>query len=324
MKKTAIAIAIFSILLSCNSKTDKKVLRKANGKTNYALIVCKASNWQGSVGDALRKIISEPVLGLPQPEAQFDISQIPPKNYNSMFRASRNILIVGIGEENGYKVETDVYARPQKIMTILGTNEKELIKQINQHKKDIITVFKNADIKSIQKRNSKSLIDKSTIKVFKKHGFTLDIPRHYRMVENIDDMAWYRHRLSGGNSVELFAYTLPITSEKDENGQNIVTARNEFGKKYIPGEAEGSYMITEEAYTPHTFKINLANRKTFETKGKWEVKGVYMAGPFLNYTVVDKPNNRLIVVEGMVYAPSKNKRDFIFDAEAILKTLKIN
>jgi len=49
-----------------------------------------------------------------------------------------------------------------------------------------------------------------------------------------------------------------------------------------------------------------------------------MAGPFLNYTVIDKANNRLVVVEGFTYAPSINKRDFMFELEAILKTLKIN
>lgn len=324
MKKVLLLIVVFSTLLACDSKNSKKILKEANGRINHVLIVCKTSEWQGGVGDALRKIISEPVLGLPQPEAQFEISQIPPKNYGSMFRASRNILMVGVAKENGYKVEDNVYAYPQKIMTISATSEKELETQINQYKNNIITVFKNADLKSIQKLNNKSLITKSSIKVFKKHGFSLDIPGHYKMVENKDDMAWYRYRLSGGNSIELFAYVLPITSEEDEKGLNIVAARNDFGKKYIPGEAKDSHMITEEAYTPHTFKVTLADKEAFETKGKWEVKGVYMAGPFVNYTVVDKANKRLIVVEGMVYAPSKNKRDLVFGVEAILKTLKID
>ena len=83
-------------------------------------------------------------------------------------------------------------------------------------------------------------------------------------------------------------------------------------------------MITEEAYTPHIFEVTLDGKKAFETKGKWEVKGMYMAGPFISYTVVDKPNNRLVVVEGLTYAPSINKRDYMFELEAILKTLKID
>ena len=124
--------------------------------------------------------------------------------------------------------------------------------------------------------------------------------------------------------MELMCYTVPITSEDDENGNNIVNIRNAFGKKNIPGQIEDSYMITEEAYTPHVFEVELNEKKAFETRGKWEVKNVYMAGPFLSYTVVDKPNNRLVVVEGLTYAPSINKRDYMFELEAILKTLVIN
>ncbi|MFZ2284686.1 MAG: DUF4837 family protein, partial [Lutibacter sp.] len=32
----------------------------------------------------------------------------------------------------------------------------------------------------------------------------------------------------------------------------------------------------------------------------------------------------LVVVEGLTYAPSMNKRDYMFELEAIMKTIKIN
>jgi hypothetical protein len=82
-------------------------------------------------------------------------------------------------------------------------------------------------------------------------------------------------------------------------------------------------MITEEAYTPFTSEVVLDGKKTFETRGKWEVKNDFMAGPFLNYSVVDKKNNRIIVFEGFTYAPSVNKRAFLFELEAIAKSMKI-
>ena len=49
-----------------------------------------------------------------------------------------------------------------------------------------------------------------------------------------------------------------------------------------------------------------------------------MAGPFINYTIIDKKNNRLVIFEGFTYAPSVNKRDFLFELEAIAKSMKIN
>lgn len=323
MKKLGILFVIVSFLVSCASGEDKKTLKQANGRINSMLIVMKNSEWQGEIGDKLRGIIAEPVLGLPQPEAQFEVAQVPPENFGSMFKATRSVLNIGIGDENSFIVEENVYASPQRIVTITGKSEEDLLAEIDENGQKIISVFKEADIKSIQQNISKKFWDPTKIKTFQEKGYSLRIPKTYSKVEDNGDFLWYRYHLNGGNSMELISYTIPITSEDDENGNNIVYNRDSIGKKYIPGQIEDSYMITEEAYTPHIFEVNFAGRKAFETRGKWEVKGVYMAGPFLSYSIIDKPNNRVVVVEGMTFAPGVNKRDYMFELEAILKTLRI-
>ncbi|WP_457615952.1 DUF4837 family protein [Lutibacter sp.] len=324
MKKIILLLTVFAVFNSCNSTPDKRVLKESNGRLNELLIVIKNSDWQGEIGDELRKIVAEPVLALPQPEAQFRVSQVPPESFGTMFRANRSILNVGIADENSFKIGTDVYASPQKIITITGKSKQELIDLIKANSTKIITTFKSADIRAIQRKLLKKHWNVENIKTFKKQGYSLLIPKTYNKVEDNGDFVWYRYHLGGGNSMELLSYTVPITSEDDENGNTIVAIRDSIGKKYIPGEIEGSYLMTEKAYTPHIFEVQLDGKKAFETRGKWEVNGVYMAGPFINYTVVDKKNNRLVIVEGLTYAPSINKRDYMFELEAILKTLKID
>ncbi|MFD1293113.1 DUF4837 family protein [Lutibacter holmesii] len=324
MKKLGILLAIITLFISCDSGNQKKSYKEANGRINNLLVVMKNSEWAGDIGDELRKIIAEPVVGLPQPESQFEVTQVPMENFSSMFKATRSILNVGITGENSFLVGSEVYASPQKIITITGKNEEELIAEIQKNSQRIIEVFKSADLETVRRSILKKYWDPAQIETFKKQGFSITIPRTYRKVEDNGDFVWYRYHLNGGNSMELFAYSVPITSEDDENGNNIVAIRNAFGKKNIPGQVDDSYMITEEAYTPHIFDVEIDGKKAFETRGKWEVKGVYMAGPFLSYTVVDKPNNRLIVVEGLTFAPGINKRDYMFELEAILKTLKVN
>ena len=100
--------------------------------------------------------------------------------------------------------------------------------------------------------------------------------------------------------------------------------RDTIGKKYIPGSKDGMYMITEAAYTPSTVSTKILGKNAYETRGKWEVKNDFMAGPFLNYAIIDEKNDRLLVVEGFTYAPSVNKREFLFELEAIAKSLVIN
>ena len=323
MKNLGILIMIVSFLFSCDSGKNQKVLRGANGRINNLLIVMKNSEWQNEIGDELRKIVAEPVLGLPQPEAQFEVSQISMENFGSMFRASRSILNISIANENSFTVATDVYAAPQKIITITGKNKEELINEIQRNSSKLISEFKKSDLRAIQKKIFKKYWDPVKIETFNKQGYSLKIPRNYRKVEDNGEFVWYRYHLNGGNSMELIAYSVPITSEDDVNGNNIVLIRDAIGEKYIPGGIEGSHMIPEEAYTPHIFEVQLAGKKAFETRGKWEVKGEFMAGPFLSYSVIDKANNRLVIVEGLTYAPSINKRDYMFELEAILKTLVI-
>ena len=323
MKKIIVFLTVIATLISCESEPQKKVLKEANGRINHLLVVMKNSEWQGELGDEIRKIVAEPVLALPQPEAQFEVSQVSPDNFGSLFRATRSVLKIGIGKENLFNISGNVYASPQKIITITGKTTEEIIKLIQENSNKIISVFKNADLISVQRKILKKYWNPEKIQTFKKQGYSIKIPRTYSKVEDNGEMTWYRYHLGGGNSMEIFTYTVPITSEGDENGNNIVSIRNAFGKKYIPGQVEGSHMITEEAYTPHIFEVEFKERKAYEARGKWEVKNVYMAGPFLSYTVLDKPNNRLVVVEGLTYAPSINKRDYMFEIEAILKTLVI-
>ncbi len=324
MKKTAIIFLTLLTFVGCNTKNNQMVLRDANGRINEIIIVIKNSEWEGEIGDELRKVIAEPILGLPQPEAQFRITQIPPTNFGKLFNGIRSILKVGIGSENGISVRTDVFARPQKIITITGKSKEELINEIREKSKTFISIFKEADIRTVQRKETKDHWDPSKIETFTKNGFKLRIPSTYRMVDDTGDFLWYRFHLSSGYSMELIAYTMPITTVDDEEGKTIISNRNAIGEKYMPGGREGSHMITEEAYRPHIFEVELDGKKAFETRGKWEVKDDFMAGPFISYSVIDKKNNRLVVVEGMTYAPAIKKRDYMFELEAILKTLKID
>ncbi|MFT5022119.1 MAG: phage pi2 protein 07, partial [Colwellia sp.] len=40
------------------------------------------------------------------------------------------------------------------------------------------------------------------------------------------------------------------------------------------------------------------------------------------YILNDPKQNRKIVIEGFVFAPNKEKRDYLFELEAIIKTIK--
>ena len=319
-----IKFLFFSIILVLfSSCTESKPIFKAStGSMNSLLIVMNNGEWKGKAGDALREIIASPVLGLPQDENQFTVHQVPPKTFSRLFQTSRNILFVGVDKSTAYNVGTNLYAAPQVAMTILGENEEALIEQINSHKDKIISVFKEGDLTFFQKKLTKKQFKSDTLKTINSIGISMKVPYDYRLVADKGDFLWMRYE-HDDVSKNLLVYTYPLKEVLDSIDVIIPSMRNSIGERFIPGGPEGSYMITEEAYSPFIMKTTLDGKETYETRGKWEVKGDYMAGPFLNYAVVDKENNRLVVAEGFTYAPNVNKRDYMFELEAILKTLKV-
>jgi len=324
--KKVISIFILALLLVSCKGNDKIIVKDSIGKINKVMVVAKVSDWTGDVGKEIRNSFGKLMVGLPQPEPVLKVSQVAPGGFSSMMKATRNILIVSEGPKN-FSIKNDVYARPQTIVYLQAENDDEIIKLFKEKSEEIEKIFIDADVKFTQGIFRKDKLDDSQYKTLQNLGITLTIPNKFRTVEDDGEFLWLRNHLTSGiaksGSNNILVYSFPL-EENYQVADSIVSKRNAIGKKYIPGYKEGMYMITEEAYTPYTFDAVIDGKKAYETRGKWEVKGDFMAGPFLNYTILDKENNRVIVFEGFTYAPSVNKRAFVFELEAIAKSMRIN
>ena len=129
--------------------------------------------------------------------------------------------------------------------------------------------------------------------------------------------------------MNIIAYDIPNDYFKNDSTfvKDIVAMRDSIGKQYIPGPdvpGKTTYMMTEKAFAPYVFPVEIADRKAVEVRGIWEISGYPMAGPFLTYIINDDKNNRKVVIEGFVFAPATEKRDDMFQLEAILKTVKFS
>ncbi len=155
-------------------------------------------------------------------------------------------------------------------------------------------------------------------------GVSLLIPSPYKLVRTEPKFLWYQKEIKQG-SQNILVYEMPRNSITNDSTvvTDIIKMRDSIGRQFIPGKLEGTYMITEEAYAPYVFDAILDNKNAIETRGTWEVKGNFMAGPFLNYIIDDKNNERLLVIEGFTFAPSVGKRDFMLELEAILRSVKV-
>ena len=326
MKKICILFTIGLFLSSCVGN-DKFILRNSIGKINKVMVVAKASDWNGDIGKEIRNSFGELMVGLPQPESLLKVSQVAPNGFGNMMKVARNILVIGVSDEEKYFVRKNVYAQPQTIIYVYAKDKEGVIKMFKKHKKEIIKTVIQSDINMTQNLFKKNKLDDTQFKTLQNLGVSLTIHNKFKTVDDTGDFLWLRHHLTSGiaktGSNNILVYSVPLEDETQVS-DSIIAVRNRIGKKYIPGSnPETMYMITDEAYTPFTFDAVIDGKKAYETRGKWEVKNDFMAGPFLNYTILDKQRNRLLIFEGFTYAPSVSKRAFLFELEAIAKSMKI-
>ncbi|TJY34781.1 DUF4837 family protein [Pontimicrobium aquaticum] len=323
MKKLLLIMLSLVLFTSCGDESkSKRIVSSSSGNINSLSVVIDNDFWASRIGDEVREVFAAEVVGLPQQEPLFTIRQMPPIVFSDFATKNRTILKIERDKPADTKILKDVYAKPQTVVVISGNSAKEIIGEINENAKDIISAFKQTEIKQRQRLTKKSLHkDKSIEETL---GISIEFPSAYRVAKQDGKFFWLRRDIKNGDA-NLIIYEMPLAAiSEGENAINdIIKMRDSIGKVHIPGPLDGSYMITEEAYTPFLNQTMIDNKPTFETKSTWEVKDAFMAGPFINYAIKDQVNNRLIVLEGFVFAPSTSKRDYIFELEAIIRSLKV-
>ena len=318
-----LAMAAF-ISTSCSEEARTRLSAKTNafGKANHVVVIADKDVWEGEIGESLRAILASPVDGLPQEEPLFSMRQMPPSAFEGMSRKGRLFLQIKKGQPTHYEILKNKYARPQLGIVIGEKTNRKIIDILKRESDAIITAFKAQEIREKQLRIAKSLERLPTLN--KKLGISIKLPSAYRVAKENDYFFWIRKDIPQG-SLNLMLYELPWNSfDADTNRiSQIIHLRDSIGAREILTD-EGGIFVTEEAYAPYLRETRFLERKTFETKGTWEVKNKFMAGPFVNYTIDDQQHGRWLVLEGFVFAPSVEKRDYMFELEAIIKSLVID
>lgn len=314
-------LIILVLIFSCKKKDDT-IPRKTTGAINTISVIIDDQLWNGEVGDSVRNKFASPVIGLPQEEPLFTINQYPAKLMEGFMTDSRNIIVIKKGEKNNFLIKKDQYASPQNVFHISGKTGGDIIAIIQKHSQEIIKLIRETEIEECQKINKKTLLEPKIIT--DKFHITLEVPTSYQYVIQEENFIWLKKEIISGNT-SLLLYQVPINALKKGNNivSNIIKMRDSIGGLYIHGKEPNTDLITEEAYAPYFFKIKLDGKMAYETKGTWELKNDFMSGPFINYAIIDEEHNRVLVLEGFSYAPSKEKRDLMHELESIIKSVKI-
>jgi hypothetical protein len=320
MNKAHFLCVLLSVALVSCLKKEANLPRKTSGAINTISVIIEDQLWNGEVGDSIRNKFASPVIGLPEEEPLFTINQFPIQLLEGFATASRAIIIVKKATENKFEIKKNQYASPQNVFHISGKTAVEILQLLEEHSPEIIRYIKQAEISESQRINQKALLPAGLFK--KQFQLSLQVPSNFEQVMRKPNFVWLKKNSISGSS-SLLLYQLPLKTIRTSTvSAAILSMRDSIGK-YIQGTEPQTYMISETGYTPYFFKSTLDHRLAYETRGTWQLQNDYMSGPFINYTIVDSINKRLVVLEGFCYSPSKEKRDVMHELEAIMHSVHV-
>ena len=312
-------------LLACNTENAeggsvfKDALPGSNGGRMDMIVVAKESLWQGPSGDVFRKYFSSPQPGLPQPEPEFTVRQIEPKNFNTLLKRSRIIVILETGDF-GYTIQSNFWAMPQLVVNLAAEDEKALAELIRTKGPEIFDKLKAQEVDVLQKRLTKAV--HKNLPVLEKHHISMQIPTSFEVeIEQDNLLVLWNKTIKTDQG--LIIYFQPMANDMSALGTNIIPLRDSLTELYVQSEREGAYMVTEDLVAPVISNTELAGAFAMETRGLWRTKNDFKGGPFLNYMVYDEKHNQIIFLDGFVFSPETKKRNFMLEIECILKTLLI-
>tara|TARA_B100000575_G_scaffold282459_1_gene274163 strand:+ start:7263 stop:8240 length:978 start_codon:yes stop_codon:yes gene_type:complete len=320
-KYVFITISTFLLLSSCQSDSSKPFVPESNGNINSLTVVMSNNFWEGTLGNEIRKTMTEPYEGLPFDEPKYDLYYLQPSVFTGFARNSRNIIVFNKDTtRQGFRLIKNFWARPQITALVTGEDE-EVMNFYFQENKDLLlrSLSENERIEKIRRMKKSLNKEKELIEKF---GINLTYPDAYKTVKDTSNFVWIEKQVTKGH-LNIIAYALPEHIDLKKLEVRIPEIRDSIGKIYIPGRVPGSYMITERAYLPYFYKTQVNNLDAILTKGTWEVQNDFMAGPYVNYIIKDTLNKRNIVIEGFSFAPSESKRDYMFELNTIITTMKL-
>jgi len=354
MKQIAVLLLAMISASACTDEAKRAMAgpKDAYGKLNDLVVISEANVWDGPVGDTIDYYYGAAYPILPQPEPMYDIRHFDLKKLESepLLRELRTYLIVAnlrdedapvsrfvradLGEQNYERAKKDAdfntlvgknrWAKGQLVIYVFSFSEEGLIKALTRTFSAVSKRIRESEVPHLHKRLFVGGEDfELRDKVMEKDGVSLKVPKGWFLALQKPDVTWLRMETDKASSNILIS-KIPYTSEGQLSKAGIKEIRNKLGRKYVSSRIQGSYMVINDEDLPmYTYVKTVNNRYTVEARGIWELENDYMGGPFISYLIHNKEKGELVFLDGFVYAPEEDKRNYIQYLEHILSGVKI-
>ncbi len=322
MKKIfLLCIGVLFLMSSCKKSFTVNTDNSSIGKAAEVLLVMDKDVWPDDIQDSVKKLLTIPQEGLNQAEAMFDVLHIDHDIYTSDKQRHANIVEFVVSEKDSiatFSLEHNPYSSPQTYVKIKGNNGKSCLDCFIEHHQEILSSMYNTDIEKIQGAYEKILNVSLQRYIKDKFGILLTVTKDYNIAREGEDFLWLGYR-TAVNDRFLMIYRSDSTILTKET---LINDRNRVCRQYIEGHRETIHpIVVEMADYPLFSYLQIGNKKGAELRGLWETENDYMGGPFYHFSFINA-QNKCISIDGFVYAPTEEKRNYLRQVEAIVKSVR--
>ena len=318
----AVALAAIIALTSCSEEKKRKaLLPNISGKAGEVIVVIDKGNWEGVVGTALRDSLACETPYLPQREPLFGLVNVPQNAFTNMFQIHRNIIYVNVNStvtEPGIVIRKDVWATPQTVIYVNAADSESAAQIIAENSAIMVTTIEQAErdriIRNIKKYEELKLAQTVRDMV----GGSPHFPSGYKLKKKTSDFIWIEYAIQDVTQ-GILVYQYPVEEGKQMLSlDSIIENSNEILKNNVPGMFDNTYMTTSTAVRPGIEYKRYKGLEFAEVRGFWEVYNDYMGGPFVSHAFYSQDGQNVIVLQGFVYAPKYDKRQYLRQVESVI------
>lgn len=331
--------------------------QKAVGGFGEAVVVMDSTQWESETADAIRETFGEYMLTLPNAEPFFDLQFRDIINNDELERLKRfkNIIIAApiddstntsrwvralLSDEVENQVRNsesfafplqDRWYQDQWSIILSAPNDTLLAEQIRNSQK---TLTDNLLQKELNRWKEEVYDQGEQVEladsIWTNHGWKIRVQHDW--VKNIDTT--YTHngeenhflsmrRLLPENDRWFWAWWKEGVDDISYLDNDWINAkRDSLTEQWMRGTRDSSYITTDRhpSRPVETESFEMDEYLVYESLGTWRMTNDAMAGPFANFTIYDSETQRLFILEFGQFAPKYNKRRFVRQFRAMLRT----
>ena len=321
-----VSAAALTLIMAASCTTKPQTASKtAIGMPYESFVLCDNEAWESGIDSALYRTVGARVAGLPRPESYFYI--LGHKSHaeaSSMERKYRNLISINIDPiyaEPTLKVEDNVYARPQVVISVNAPTIESAKRFVEEHGAEIAGHFEIAE-------RNRSLADSrrssmpQLMEQFKKHtGIEMHIPAGFGRANSGDRSLLWFMRDYEKKAQYIFAFSQRYNGPEDFEGAAL--ERMIINKLAVVHSDKPGSRLTISQNAPIYWSEIIANgRLWYELRGCWEVTFDQMGGPFVSFSTLDEERGIITTIVFALYAPEEQQRGLMGELEYLIYTAR--